>query len=187
MSYKYYAVLDFEATCDEPRQISIQEIIEFPTVLLDAETLAVIDEFESFVRPVKNPILTEFCHDLTGIEQGDVDGADTFPVVFERHQKWLRSHEGDALFVTCGNWDLRSMLPRQCRLHDLPIPSEYQDWVNIKDVFRSFKRRRPPGMKGMLKALGLRLEGRHHRGIDDCRNIARIVQELAKRGVRLQP
>jgi len=182
LDYKYYAVLDFEATCDEPRPPPTQEIIEFPTVLLDAETMEVVDEFESFVKPVKHPMLTDFCRELTGIEQVDVDGADPFPVVFQRHQEWLRSHDGEALFVTCGDWDLKSMLPRQCRVCKLSLPHEYLEWVNIKNVFGAYRKRRAPGMVKMLKSLGLKLEGRHHRGIDDCRNIARIAQELVKRG-----
>jgi len=37
------------------------------------------------------------------------------------------------------------------------------------------------GMAGMLSSLGLTLEGRHHSGIDDCRNIARIAKELCRR------
>jgi len=30
-------------------------------------------------------------------------------------------------------------------------------------------------MAGMLNILGMKLDGRHHSGIDDCRNIAKIV------------
>ena len=45
------------------------EVIEFPTVLLDAASLEVVDEFRVYVRPVRNPVLTPFCTSLTGIEQ----------------------------------------------------------------------------------------------------------------------
>jgi hypothetical protein len=40
-------------------------------------------------------------------------------------------------------------------------------------------------MTGMLRGLGLTLEGRHHSGIDDCRNIANVVRALAQRGATL--
>lgn len=33
-------------------------------------------------------------------------------------------------------------------------------------------------MAAMLNILKLGLEGRHHSGIDDCKNIARIVERL---------
>ena len=37
-------------------------------------------------------------------------------------------------------------------------------------------------MPNMLEDLQLKLDGRHHSGIDDCRNIAKIVERLAKLG-----
>ena len=37
----------------------------------------------------------------------------------------------------------------------------------------------------MLRKLGLELTGRHHSGIDDCRNIAKIARYLAASGVAL--
>ena len=46
--------------------------------------------------------------------------------------------------------------------------------------------RKAPGMAGMLAALGLPLVGHHHLGIDDSRNIASIVGELARRGVLIE-
>lgn len=41
---------------------------------------------------------------------------------------------------------------------------------------------KPFGMKGMLEHLSLELKGRHHSGIDDCRNIAQVVDALIKAG-----
>jgi 3'-5' exoribonuclease 1 len=74
--YDYYAVLDFEATCEQGRRNPAgyqSEVIELPTVLLDGRTMRVVDEFQSYVRPVVNPTLTAFCTELTGIQQSWVD------------------------------------------------------------------------------------------------------------------
>jgi inhibitor of KinA sporulation pathway (predicted exonuclease) len=38
-------------------------------------------------------------------------------------------------------------------------------------------------MGDMLKASGLRLEGHHHSGLDDCRNIAQCVRYLLTKGL----
>jgi len=62
-------VLDFEATCDKSRAFGPQEIIEFPAVLLNPESLAIESEIQQYVRPVQNPTLTAFCTELTGIQQ----------------------------------------------------------------------------------------------------------------------
>jgi inhibitor of KinA sporulation pathway (predicted exonuclease) len=42
-------------------------------------------------------------------------------------------------------------------------------------------------MTEMLKIFGLKLEGKHHSGIDDTYNIARVAQELVKRGINFAP
>ena len=68
--YDYLAVIDFEATCQENNTADYKhEIIEFPIVLVDTAQRKIVDEFHSYVRPVLNPRLTEFCTTLTGITQ----------------------------------------------------------------------------------------------------------------------
>jgi len=37
-------------------------------------------------------------------------------------------------------------------------------------------------MVGMMRAMGLTLVGHHHRGIDDCRNLATLYGALLERG-----
>lgn len=56
----------------------------------------------------------------------------------------------------------------------------------------SSSRRKSPGfytnIAGQLQALGLsEFSGRQHSGIDDARNIGRVLVELARRGVALEP
>ena len=65
--FKKLLILDFEATCNEGKWVN--EIIEFPTVVLDVETNKIVSEFHFYVKPEINPILTPFCIDLTGIQQ----------------------------------------------------------------------------------------------------------------------
>lgn len=182
-------ILDFEATCQEDEPPSPQEIIELPSVLVSLQERRILDEHESFVRPIFHPTLSEFCTKLTSIRQEQVDHAPIFTDALEAHQAWLASHglldrEDAFAFVTCGEWDLRSMLPRQCTTSRIPIPRVYRRWINVKTVFTRTTRKRAGSMPEMLSALGLELEGRHHRGIDDCRNIARIVLALEARGAR---
>lgn len=43
--------------------------VEFPAVLLDVHTGDVVDEFQQYVQPQHNPILSDFCKELTGISQ----------------------------------------------------------------------------------------------------------------------
>ena len=89
------------------------------------------------------------------------------------------------IFVTCGDWDLKTMLPSQCKAYKEEVPTVFQRWLNIKNFYAEATGdggKKKKGMVGMLEGLSLKLEGRHHCGLDDCRNIARILIELLKRG-----
>jgi inhibitor of KinA sporulation pathway (predicted exonuclease)/RNA:NAD 2'-phosphotransferase (TPT1/KptA family) len=190
--YDAFIVLDFEATCQEVKSRDfIQEIIEFPMVIVDPVTLRVVAEFQRYVRPVANTTLSEFCTELTGIKQATVDAAETFPVVYDQALEWLRS--GDLLdgkknvcVVTCGDWDLKTMLPMQLQHYDstskkrLPFPQLFRQWMNIKVTYELERGTRAGGMEAMLRQLRIPLAGRHHSGIDDCRNIASILKALMK-------
>ncbi|EKM61172.1 uncharacterized protein PHACADRAFT_247611, partial [Phanerochaete carnosa HHB-10118-sp] len=96
------------------------------------------------------------------------------------------------IFVTCGDWDLKTMLPKQLSLveadHGLDesgrVVAPYNRWINIKTPFKKrFNMTRfNVSMPAMLKKLQLELEGRHHSGIDDCKNILRIIEKMIATG-----
>jgi len=61
---------------------------------------------------------------------------------------------------------------------DPAIPPPLDCWINIKKSFNGDYKVRKGGMGGMLHYMKLGLEGRHHSGIDDCKNISRIVKKM---------
>uniref|UniRef100_A0A8C6JFI0 Uncharacterized protein n=2 Tax=Melopsittacus undulatus TaxID=13146 RepID=A0A8C6JFI0_MELUD len=136
--YHYFLVLDFEATCDKP-QIHPQEIIEFPILKLNGRTMEIESTFHMYVQPVVHPQLTPFCTELTGIIQGMVDGQPSLQQVLERVDEWM-AKEGlldpsvKSIFVTCGDWDLKVMLPGQCQYLGLPVADYFKQWINLKKV-----------------------------------------------------
>jgi inhibitor of KinA sporulation pathway (predicted exonuclease) len=156
-------------------------------VVINTKTLTAIDEIRYYVRPTLNPILTKFCTNLTGIEQSTVDEAESFPLVFKKILHWIKCFEEEYssnwCFVTCGDWDLKTMLPRQEKMNRLSIPKAFKRWINIKVPFNEHFGIRGYGMTSMLDTLGLELVGRHHSGLDDCRNTGAIAIELMKRAV----
>jgi inhibitor of KinA sporulation pathway (predicted exonuclease) len=183
-----YVVIDFEATCDEPFNPDPQEIIEFPAVLFDPVDPDNQPEFHVFVRPVAHPRLTPFCADLTGIRQEQVDAGDPFPEVLRRFGQWLQAQgRGEVLPVTCGDWDLGSLLPRQCAQHRLGVPGWADRWANLKQLFTDHFQYAAdrPGLVGMAGYLQAPLVGRLHSGIADARNIARVLRRMLERGARI--
>ena len=172
----HYVVIDLEATCCDDYTIPRHEmeIIEIGAVLVSGEGHAAVDEFQSFVRPVRHPVLTPFCTGLTSITQADVEAAPEFRAVFERLTGWIASHPAPHVFCSWGDYD-RTQFQRDCAFHGIPyaLPQRH---VNLK---RAFSERlgtsRKFGMAGALAQAGLPLAGTHHRGIDDARNIARLL------------
>merc|ERR1712046_347164 len=121
-------------------QLEPQEVIEFPIVLVDVRSLRVVGEFRSYVRPVHHPQLTPFCTQLTGIQQSWLDNAPTWPEALIEAQAWCDRKLAELgwtsfTFVTCGHWDLKTMIGKQCAASRQHVPERFRQWVNIKDVF----------------------------------------------------
>jgi len=189
----HFLVLDFEATCVEGATIQPQEVIEFPCLLVRAADMVVEDQFHEYVRPVAHPTLSPFCTQLTGITQEMVQDRSAFPEVLGRFVGWYQGlglSPATAAFLTCGQWDLATMLPNQCTYSGLAIPpmldvSTSGQFVNIKLTFQAAMGRYAKGIKDMQTHLGLAFQGRLHSGIDDCRNILLVARELHARGVTI--
>ncbi len=102
----------------------------------------------------------------------------SLPTALHDLERWLREKDllGDNAdeqpakfaFITCGDWDFKNALPRNCDLLGLPVPPFMQQWypysphlhwlvlppdspahatsrINVKTVYHKFyKTRRPP-------------------------------------------
>lgn len=174
-----YIVVDFEATCCNynsfPRHE--MEIIEFGAVLLN-EGFGIIDEFQAFVKPVKNPKLTKFCKELTTIKQSDVNNARIFREVYREFYDWLNGHNATlSLLCSWGDFDV-NILQKNCKMNDV------QYWncnhLNIKNLFSSVRNTKRCGVAKALQMTRERLDGTHHRAIDDARNIAKLLPYALK-------
>ncbi|KAI0315523.1 ribonuclease H-like domain-containing protein [Amylostereum chailletii] len=212
-----FLVLDVEATCMQCTDFQWpNEIIEWPVSLLKwtdkgrngyASSLQPVEEFRSFVRPTWRPTLSQFCADLTGITQEQVDAAPTFPQVLSSFSHFLAKNglihpqTGRRLVRFCwctdGPFDIRDFVVKQCFISNIRMPYWLEgDVMDVRTMVAEWSRpkripltrRMSPNIPMQLRSLGLApFEGRQHSGIDDTRNIARIVTELARRGVRLYP
>jgi len=166
-----YIVLDLEATCKENDRSFPNETIEIGAVKLDSD-FNIISTYNKFIKPKLNPVLTQFCKDLTSITQADIDTAQTFNEVIEDFKKWAGVGEEPYILCSWGHYD-KHQLARDCELYKLP-----KEWterhISLKHQFGFIRNERPCGMAKALKKLGLPLIGTHHRGIDDAKNIAQI-------------
>ncbi|MDJ0712994.1 MAG: 3'-5' exonuclease [Prochloraceae cyanobacterium] len=174
----YYLIVDVEATCANDNSIPRQrmEIIEIGAVILNSKTLQLESEYQSFIKPILHPLLTEFCKSLTSISQQDVEVAPLFPDALKEFQSWFYPF-GSYIFCSWGDYD-RNQFKQDCTLHGVgyPFPGGH---LNLKKAFSvATGSKKKFGMTGALEKLGIELEGVHHRGIDDAKNIARIVRAI---------
>jgi inhibitor of KinA sporulation pathway (predicted exonuclease) len=171
-------IIDLEATCWEKSSThkNENEIIEIGAVVVDGE-YNMLGEIQRLVRPVRNPILSDFCTELTSITQSEVDSAEPFPRALDSFRREVEELVGMELSqVTYGSWgdyDRKQFL-EDCKYHGIPYP--FGPHRNLKREFAERKGIKPATLKGALRILEIPFEGTHHRGLDDARNIARILR-----------
>ncbi|KAF6171870.1 hypothetical protein GIB67_011767 [Kingdonia uniflora] len=113
LEFNYFVVIDFEATCDKDKSPNLQEIIEFPSVLVNSMNNQIESSFQTYVRPIFHQHLTNFCKDLTGIPQEQVDKGVPLSEALLMHDKWLEDmgiKKTNFAVVTWGEWDCSTML-----------------------------------------------------------------------------
>ncbi|MGV6935883.1 exonuclease domain-containing protein [Paenibacillus sp. CMM36] len=169
-----YIIFDLEATCWENDRSKQNEIIEIGAVKVN-DKLDIVGEFQTFIKPRMNPQLSDFCKNLTSISQKDIDTATYFPQAIYKFQEWI----GREPYYLCswGFYD-KSQLKKDCELHK--IRTEWiRNHISIKHQHgKLIGNDRGVGMERALKMLNLPLEGTHHRGIDDAKNISRIFVKI---------
>lgn len=127
----HHIICDLEATCwAGERRPDKMEIIEIGAVKLASAAGPVLDDFCAFVRPLLEPSLSDFCRELTGITQADVDGAESFPVVLQRFLAWMG--EPPLVFCSWGRYDL-NQLRQDCARHNIDFPPHFARHVNVKN------------------------------------------------------
>ena len=179
MNPKQYIIFDLEATCwDKTTQSNqIHEIIEIGAVKLNG-TADKIDTFQTFVKPSKNPVLSDFCTDLTSIRQSDVDSAAYFSEAIHNFEKWIGSDSADCMLVSWGYYDKKQLIA-ECAIKNYHgvILNYLNNHHSLKHDFAKMREIKPCGMEKALEILNIPLDGTHHRGIDDALNIAKIFKQ----------
>lgn len=170
-----YIIVDFEATCSDTDEFprNEMEIIEIGALAVNKADLVWLGEFNAFVKPIIHPNLTDFCKNLTSIRQEDVDKAKIFSGVIKEFTIWLSQYD-NPIFCSWGNYD-RNQLRNDCKYHNILYPFN-DEHINLKELFskkQNLGKRYGTG-KALIK-VGIEYEGKRHRGIDDVRNIYKLI------------
>jgi inhibitor of KinA sporulation pathway (predicted exonuclease) len=173
-------VVDVEATCwaGEPPPGQSAEIIEIGLTVVDPARRARLDRHRILVRPERSAV-GEFCTELTGLTQADVDAGVSFAEACEiltaEHATTRRG------WASWGDYD-RRQFEYQCAATPAAYPFGLRHLDAKARFAHAYRLTRPVGMAHALALAGLPLEGRHHRGDDDAWNISALVLHLIARG-----
>ncbi|XP_058892959.1 ERI1 exoribonuclease 2 isoform X1 [Kogia breviceps] len=200
--FHYLIVIDFESTCwNDGKRHRSQEIIEFPAILLNTSTGEIESEFHAYVQPQEHPILSEFCMELTGIKQAQVDDGVPLKICLSQFCKWIQKIQQQkkiifatrvsdistsevklCAFVTWSDWDLGVCLEYECKRKQLLKPVFLNSWIDLRVTYKIFYRRKPKGLRGALQDVGIEFLGREHFGLDDSRNTALLAWKMIRDG-----
>ncbi|SDB15516.1 exonuclease domain-containing protein [Pseudomonas sp. NFACC13-1] len=172
----HWLVIDLEATTDEGGwPVTEMEIIEIGATLVSRDGREV-DHFQRFVRPLRRPLLTPFCRELTHITQANIDGAAHLTEVWPAFERWLAPYQPRLeSWVSWGDYDRKQLLQEWQRqqLHSVLAQVPH---MNLKQRFAKARRlERPLGLNGALQLAGLQFYGQQHRALEDARNTARLL------------
>eukprot|EP00747_Dinoflagellata_sp_TGD_P211981 gnl/TRDRNA2_/TRDRNA2_85131_c0_seq1.p1 gnl/TRDRNA2_/TRDRNA2_85131_c0~~gnl/TRDRNA2_/TRDRNA2_85131_c0_seq1.p1 ORF type:complete len:683 (-),score=126.98 gnl/TRDRNA2_/TRDRNA2_85131_c0_seq1:239-2257(-) len=200
-------LLDLEGGGNPNGRDGENEIIEVPVLAMCPLTGSELGRFHRFVRPGhwdREKEQMSWRHHASCFNEAA--SSVPFPEVIASLLSWIgtllevppsRLSAEDFLFVTCGDWDVKIMLPKQC---NNPSPGTidiatqrllFARWCNLKYAFRDhFKLpefHAPTGMRGMLNRLKIELSGQHHLGMDDVSNLAKVLKALVCQGATIEP
>lgn len=167
-------IIDLEATCWQGSVPSGQEneIIEIGLAVLEVQTGLITKNQGILIKPQRSTV-SPFCTELTTITPELLEQKG---ILFEEAIEQLtKEYQPDVYtWASYGQYDL-NMLKKQCKSFNVPYPMGGEH-INVKVWFAElFGLQKPTGMNGALHLLEIPLEGIHHRGVDDAKNIAKIL------------
>ncbi len=178
-------VVDIEATCWKNNRTPTgmqPEIVEIGICALDLKAGQTLDPRGLIVKPTRST-MSDFCTRLTGLTPAMLSEGTPFSTACSVVETTYAAK--DHLWVSWGGYDLRKF-KSQCPDFGVPYPFS-EAHVDLKGVFReAYTLRKRIGMARAMEHAGIDLIGRHHRGVDDAVNIARLLWHLINvRGVAI--
>lgn len=191
-----YGLLDVEMTCDGKQENgkfiddgrmkhSQREIISVGFVVCD-DKYNIKNRYSSFIKPVHNTIITDYCEKLTGITQGDVDRGKKCNNAFRDIREMCKRYYVDYIF-TFGNADKSGIMSSvkwnrkaKERVDNLFVVSEkiidvrpaILQGIDCKNYSRS------PGLSKIAEKLDVKIKGEQHNALNDAVLLYTICRKL---------
>ncbi|MBD5492456.1 MAG: exonuclease domain-containing protein [Lachnospiraceae bacterium] len=191
-----YGLLDIEMTCDGKQENgkfiddgrmkhSQRKIISVGFIVCN-DTYNIKNRYASFVKPVHNTTITDYCMKLTGITQSDVDHGKKCNNAFRDIRELCMKYSVDYIF-TFGNADkdgIRSSIKwnrkEKEKVYNLYAVSEKVIDVRpaILQGINCENDRRSPGLSKIAEQLEVKMKGEYHNALNDAMLLYKICRKL---------
>ena len=155
-----------------------REIIQIGAVKIETTgDMREVDSFQILVRPLKNPILSDYIVNLTEITQEKVEKEGIlFPLALSRFINFIGEHPIDIL----SNGGDEEVIEENCQIHNIPFLSIFKKSTDLKIYFSEVLGiSRKNCTSGMLPELfGLNSHEKQHNAMGDARSIPQALRYL---------
>lgn len=170
--------IDFEFTMPEGKANPkgfYPEIIEVGIVSVKNQQIE--EQFSSYVKPNKFPLLTERCKTFLQISQNKIDQGMTFSELLAVLNDY--NNGSSTTVITWGNMDMK-VLRHNCQMsgEEFPFTGKFRDLSMEYKKF--FGDRNQTGLWKAVEEYGKKATGKHHRALDDALttyNLFKLVEE----------
>ncbi|CAD8057973.1 unnamed protein product [Paramecium sonneborni] len=179
--FNYLIILNFQTTCFQDYQIKFNpEIIEFSAQFYDIKLRKVTQIYQKFIKPQENQTISEYCTQQTGIIQSQITNGVQLQLAINQFQDLLRDL-GRICIITSSDFELNH-LKKEAERKGIKLVKYFTYYINLKKVFPKSLRiknyLKDPNLMEMLEDCGLPLSGKFQNGIENVKNITRIVDHL---------
>ncbi len=153
------------------------EIIQIGAIKLDCwQAFEEIDSLDLLVKPLINPVLSEYIMSLTGLSQRQIDSDGiAFPSAFQAFETFCQGAE-----YVCSNGEDDDILNKNCDLHDILRPARTAEAVDLRPLFSEALGITGYGINScdLAAHIGLPATGNAHNGLADARGVAAALHHL---------
>ena len=155
-----------------------REIIQIGAVKIETTgDMREVDSFQILVRPLKNPILSDYIVNLTEITQEKVEKEGIlFPLALSRFINFIGEHPIDIL----SNGGDEEVIEENCQIHNIPFLSIFKKSTDLEIYFSEVLGiSRKNCTSGMLPELfRLNNHEKQHDALGDARSISQALRYL---------
>lgn len=154
-----------------------KEIVQIGAILVDTSQFIEIDNINLFVKPVKNPVLSDYFIDLTGIKQKDVDENGIFlKEAVLKFSSWCGFHQ---VYSYGGD---EQIIEENCNLLSIPFLFNKHIFKDIRDIFQNHGIPVSQYNSGnIIEAFGKKSNLHNHNALNDVRILLDGLRELSIR------